>query len=95
MAIPRQLACVGLVTGAILFIPFSAMLFTEKVRWTLLDFLVAGTLLAGVGACYVLLASRMRDRVQKTVLAVVLGIGLLAVWMELAVGVFGTPFAGS
>ncbi|WP_374579962.1 hypothetical protein [Pseudoduganella sp.] len=95
MAIPRQLACVGLATGAILLIPFTAMHFTEEVRWTLLDFLVAGTLLAGVGACYVLLASRMRDRVQKTVLAVVLGIGLLAVWIELAVGVFGTPFAGS
>ncbi|XLZ72928.1 hypothetical protein ABT364_13425 [Massilia sp. SR12] len=95
MAIPRQLACVGLGTGAILLIPLAAMQFTEEVRWNLLDFMAAGMLLAGIGACYVLLASRMHDRAQKAVLAVVLGIGLLAVWMELAVGVFGTPFAGS
>lgn len=95
MAIPKQLAGVGLATGALLLIPFTAMQFSEEVRWTLLDFVVAGTLLASVGACYVLLASRMRDTVQKAVLATALGIGLLAVWMELAVGVFGTPFAGS
>ncbi|MYN01394.1 hypothetical protein GTP41_04690 [Pseudoduganella sp. DS3] len=95
MAIPRQLACVGLGTGALLLIPLAAMQFTDEVRWTLVDFILAGALLAGMGACYVLLASRMHDRAQKAVLAIVLGIGLLAVWMELAVGVFGTPLAGS
>lgn len=95
MIIARQLAYVGLAVGAILLIPLTAMQFTSEVRWDLLDFVVMGTLLAGVGASYVLLASRMRNAAQKAVLAVVLGIGLLAVWMELAVGVFGTPFAGS
>lgn len=95
MAIPRQLACVGLGAAAILLIPFTAMQFTDAVRWDLLDFLAAGTLLVGVGGTYVLLASRMNNTVQKAVLAVALSIGLLAVWMELAVGVFGTPFAGS
>lgn len=95
MAIPRQLAYVGLAAGTILLIPLIAMQFTEEVRWDLLDFLAAGTLLTGVGAAYVLLASKMHDVAQKAVLAIALGIGLLAVWMELAVGVFGTPFAGS
>lgn len=95
MAIPRQLACVALGTAAVLLFPFIAMQFTDEVRWDLLDFLAAGTLLAGVGGTYVLLASRMNNSVQKAVLAAALGIGLLAVWMELAVGVFGTPFAGS
>lgn len=95
MPIQRQLAYVGLATGAILLIPLTAMQFTDEVRWDWLDFLVMGTLLAGMGAAYVLLASRMHDRMQKMVLAAVLGLGLLAAWMELAVGVFGTPFAGS
>jgi hypothetical protein len=95
MAIPRQLACAGLGAAAILLIPFIAMQFTDEVRWDFLDFLAAGALLAGVGGTYVLLASRMNNTVQKAVLAIALGIGLLAVWMELAVGVFGTPFAGS
>jgi hypothetical protein len=95
MAIPRQLAGVGLATAAILLIPLTAMQFTDEVRWDLADFLVAGTLLAGVGAAYVLLASRMVHVAQKVVLAIALAVGLLAVWMELAVGVFGTPFAGS
>ncbi|WP_342114252.1 hypothetical protein [Pseudoduganella sp. OTU4001] len=95
MAIQKQLAYVGLATGAILLIPFTAMQFTDEVRWDWLDFLVMGTLLTGVGAAYVLLASRMHDRTQKMVLGAALGLCLLATWMELAVGVFGTPFAGS
>lgn len=95
MATQRQLAYVGLGVGAILLIPFSAMHFTEEIRWDLLDFLLMGTLLIGVGAAYVLLSLRMQNAVQKGVLSIVLTIGLLAVWMELAVGVFGTPFAGS
>lgn len=95
MAIPRQLACVGLGAATILLIPLIAMQFTDEVRWDWFDFLVAGTLLTGVGAAYVLLSSRMSDVAQKVMLAIALAIGLLAVWMELAVGVFGTPLAGS
>ncbi|MGW8390872.1 hypothetical protein [Pseudoduganella sp. HUAS MS19] len=95
MAIPRQLVCAALGAATILLIPFIAMQFTDEVRWEPLDFIAAGTLLAGVGGTYVLLASRMNSALQKAVLAIVLGIGLLAVWMELAVGVFGTPLAGS
>ncbi|KRC02969.1 hypothetical protein ASE26_17385 [Duganella sp. Root198D2] len=70
------------------------MQFTDEVRWDWFDFLAAGMLLVVSGGSYVLLANRMDNRVQKAVLAIALGIGLLAVWMELAVGVFGTPFAG-
>lgn len=95
MPIPRQLACVGLATIAILLVPLIAMRFTDEVRWDLLDFLTAGTLLAGVGASYVLLARGLNSAARKAVLAAALGAGRLAVWLELAVGVFGTPFAGS
>jgi hypothetical protein len=95
MAIQKQLVYVGLGVVAILLIPFMAMQFTDEVRWDLLDFMVMGTLLAGVGAAYVLLSHHMQNAAQKGVLAIALAIGLLAVWMELAVGVFGTPFAGS
>lgn len=95
MPIQRQFAYVGLAAGAILLIPLTAMQFTDEVRWDWFDFLVMGTLLSGMGAAYVLLASRMHDRTQKMVLAAVLALGLLAAWMELAVGVLGTPFAGS
>ncbi|KQV51243.1 MULTISPECIES: hypothetical protein [unclassified Duganella] len=94
MAIPKKMACVGLGAATILLVPLIAMQFTDEVRWDWFDFLAAGMLLVVSGGSYVLLANRMDNRVQKAVLAIALGIGLLAVWMELAVGVFGTPFAG-
>ncbi|WP_028100776.1 hypothetical protein [Pseudoduganella violaceinigra] len=95
MAIPRQLAVVGIAAVSIISIPFIASQWSDAMQWEPSDFLAAGTLLAGVGASYVLLASYMDNAVQKAVLAAVLAVGLLSVWMELAAGVFGVPFAGN
>ena len=63
---------------AILIAPLIAMQFTGEVHWTPFDFAVATVLLSA------------------TALAIELAIlfALVLVWAELAVGVFGTPFAG-
>lgn len=91
----RQLLTVVLGAAAILMVPLVAMQFTSEVNWDLFDFAIMGVLLVGIGATYVLCA-RM---VQKTEHKVALGVGfaflLLLIWAELAVGVFGSPFAGS
>lgn len=91
----RQLLTVVLGAAAILLVPLVAMQFTSEVNWDLFDFAIMGVLLVGIGATYVLCA-RM---VQKTEHKVALGVGfaflLLLIWAELAVGVFGSPFAGS
>ena len=79
----------------LLLIPFIAMQFTREVNWDIADFLVMGTLLAGTG----LMIELILRKVKKPKLRLALCIGILAilflVWAELAVGIFGTPFAGS
>jgi len=79
----------------ILSIPLVAMQFTEEVNWSLFDFMVMGALLLVTG----LIGEFLIRKVQKVEYRVLLLIGLVAafllIWAELAVGVFGTPFAGS
>lgn len=79
----------------ILLIPLVAMQFTEEVNWGGFDFGIAGILLflAGVGCDF---AIRKAAKLQNKLLwcGIVLGIAAL-IWIELAVGLFGTPFAGN
>ncbi len=81
--------------GLLLLVPLVAMQFTNEVNWTFSDFIVAGVLLFGTGVL-IELAMRKINKVGTRVW-VILGIliVLFLVWAELAVGIFGTPFAGS
>lgn len=91
----KVFAWIALATGFILLVPLIAMQFTGEVNWTLSDFVIAGTLLSGTGLMFVLLARKVRNIKHRATIGIVLFLLLLIVWAELAVGVFGTPFAGS
>jgi uncharacterized membrane protein YgdD (TMEM256/DUF423 family) len=82
-------------TAAILLVPLVAMRFTREVNWGLLDFAVAAVLLAGAGSLYVLLTHKLRTAPQRRLIGGGLLLTLLLLWAELAVGVFGSPIAGS
>ena len=85
------------VLGAVgvLMVPLVAMQLTNEVKWDAADFIVMGLLLVGIGSVYVLLARLCSKSKYRLVLGVVLALVLLLAWAELAVGVFGSPFAGS
>ena len=91
----KRITGIMLTVGAILLVPLIAMQFTNEVKWTLADFLMMGSLLLGSG----LLVEYVIRKVNKTLprIAIIAGIviALFLVWAELAVGIFGTPFAGS
>lgn len=71
------------------------MQFTDEVVWSLFDSIVAGALLMGAGLVYIL-ASRLAWAARSRLLiGFVLAALLSLAWAELAVGVFGTPLAGS
>jgi peptidoglycan/LPS O-acetylase OafA/YrhL len=91
----QDLRRVALVTASILLVPFVAMRFTNEVNWTVFDFIVAGILLGGTGLAYILLARRTRQAKRRIAIGAVLLAALLLVWAELAVGLVGTPFAGT
>ena len=79
----------------LLAIPFIAMQFTDEVNWSLFDFLIMGFLLFSA-AFAVELVLRMEKRKKfRIVYSALILIALFLIWAELAVGIFGTPFAGS
>jgi hypothetical protein len=91
----KRLIAIFLTAGLILLIPFIAMRFTSEVNWSLFDFVVAGTLLFGTGLTIELLIRNVKKINYRIALIVAILLALLLVWAELAVGIFGTPFAGS
>lgn len=79
----------------LLLIPLVAMLFTNEVNWTIGDFVVAGILLLSTGLAIELVLRKVNKKQNRFVLLFVILALLLVTWIELAVGIFGTPFAGS
>lgn len=91
----KRLIGIILAVVIILLVPLSAMQFTDDVNWTLMDFVIAGGLLLGVGLLGELVIRKVRNSNQRAAILVTLLVVLILVWIELAVGIFGTPFAGS
>lgn len=81
-------------TSLILLVPLIAMLFTDDVDWGVFDFIVIGTLLIGAGVIYEFVTSKLNKK-YRTPLAVVFVAAVVLAWVELAVGIFGSPLAGS
>lgn len=82
-------------TALILSIPLIAMQFTKEVNWTLSDFVIAAVLLLGTGLAIELVIRYVKTGLSRTILLIVILLLLFLTWAELAVGIFGTPFAGS
>ena len=79
----------------LLMVPLLAMQFTNEVNWTLSDFVVAGILLSVTGLAIELVLRNVKSTKNRLIFCgIVLGIFLI-IWAELAVGIFGSPFAGS
>ncbi len=87
----------NLLAGAafLLLIPFIAMQFTEEVKWGPFDFLVAGVLLFSTALALEWVLQKVTRREYRIALCLVILAVLFLVWAELAVGIFGTPLAGS
>ena len=83
------------ITAGILLIPLIAMQFTDEVNWTLSDFMVVGVGLIGFGLMYELFVKKIANTQYRTIAAVVLTGVFLLLWVELAVGILGTPLAGN
>lgn len=91
-----RLVAILATAGALLLIPYVAMKFgLEGVKWSAFDFLAAGILLFGAGLA-IEIALRLITKVEYRIAACICILFVLViVWAELAVGLIGTPLAGS
>jgi hypothetical protein len=85
-----------LITVAVLLlIPFMAMTFTNELNWSRFDLIVVGVLLFSTGLlCELVLRTVKSTRYRIAICLAILAV-LALIWIELAVGLFGTRFAGS
>lgn len=91
----RRLAALILAAAGLLAVPLIAMQFTTEVTWSAPDFLVGGALLFGTAILIELALRIAKTRAARILLCAAILILTFLIWAELAVGIFGTPWAGS
>ncbi len=79
---------------SLLLIPFIAMQFTKEVNWSASDFIIMGVLLLLVGSGIEVVRRKNIKSTRRLIYIAMIVISFLLIWLELAVGIFGTPWAG-
>ena len=80
--------------GLVLCIPLIAMQFTSEVDWNPFDFLVAFVLLFSLGTTIEIILQKVKGVNSKLAWIAIVFFIFFLIWVELAVGLFGTPWAG-
>ena len=83
------------IAGILLSIPFFAMQLTKEVDWSYFDFLIGGVLLFGLAFGIDFTLRNVKSIRNRILIALGIFIVFALIWAELAVGIFGSPFAGS
>jgi len=79
----------------LLIIPFVGMFVSDQVNWSPFDFLVMGLLLFSLGLAADAIFRKFQQLRSRLLFTTLLLVVFLLIWIELAVGLFGTPLAGS
>ncbi len=85
----------SIVIVLLLFIPLIAMQFSKEVNWSAFDFLLAAILLFGTAFFCELVLRKVKTLKARLILCGGILLALALIWIELAVGIFGSPIAGN
>lgn len=91
----KNLIIIGLVVIFLLLIPLVAMQFTTEVNWDLTDFVIMGILLSATGVGINWAITKIKNPRNRIIIGAVVLLIFLLIWAEMAVGLFGSPIAGS
>ena len=91
----KRLVILAVFVSSILLIPLIAMQFTTEVNWQIGDFGLAASLLMGTGLLIDWITQKVKSANYRAVLVMVVVFIFILIWIELAVGIFGSPLAGS
>jgi hypothetical protein len=82
------------IVGLLLLIPLIAMQLTNEVNWLFFDFIIMGGMLTITGLLIGIILKKVNNSKNRLILIVTVVMMLFLIWAELAVGLFGTIFAG-
>ena len=82
------------IVGILLLIPLVAMQLTKEVNWSLFDFIIMGAMLSITGLVGEVILKKVKKSKHRLILYITIVMIFFLIWAELAVGIFGTPFAG-
>jgi len=71
------------------------MAITDEINWSLFDFIIMGSLLIFLSIGINFVSNRTKNLKNRDLYIGILVLIFTFIWAELAVGIFGTPFAGS
>ncbi len=91
----RRSMIILLVITGLLSLPGIAMLFTPEVRWSPYDFIIAGFILLATGFLVEISLRKLQSKTSRLIALTSLFVFLILLWLELSVGIFGSPVAGS
>ena len=89
-SLSQSILWVALITALLLCIPLVAMLFTDEVNWSVVDFIIMGILIFSTGFSYVLLTRLSSNIIYRAAVALAIGSTFLLIWVNLAVGLIGS-----
>lgn len=79
----------------LLLIPLTVMQFSSEVNWSLFDFVIMGVLLLALGFSIRFISNKKSVLKYPLLMIIAVVVLFFIIWAELAVGIFGSPFAGS
>lgn len=91
----KSLLVLLLFTLFILLIPFVAMQYSNEVNWSIFDFLIGGLIIFSGCIILNLIWQKTKKHKLKYLYITLTVIILVLIWAELAVGIFGSIFAGN
>lgn len=91
----KSIITISSVVVALLCIPLIAMQFTNEVNWSIMDFMVMGILLFSTGILLDFIFKKVKRSNFRLAYGFIAIAIFLLIWAELAVGIFGSPLAGS
>ena len=91
----KRLSYILLAVPLLLLIPFIMNQFNDGEGWSIFDFILMGVLLTGVGLAIEFVLRKVKTFQSRLLLVGAVFFVFLLIWAELAVGIFGSPFAGN
>jgi hypothetical protein len=88
LIINRRLLIISTIICVLITLPLIAMQFTNEVKWTISDFLVAAGLLFSAGFACEWALRRLKTVRSRWIACGLVLITLAIIWIELAVGIF-------